>query len=244
MNHEIIPIYDRETISGDGMLFVRIDGILETMVRTPLVIASLLIIALTIPIQPSFSSTRTLDLTLYSDGSAHVSSQLEVPSLEPDFEINLFGPSIDNFVAVDENGLYLTTSEIKDNKITIDTFGSSSVTIDYDIHDLISKEGRVWTFSFDSPTNYSLLMPENSILVGIDAPPLNMDFENDQTRLELSSGLSEINYIFNPHKSTNHKSTNHKSTNHKSTNHKSTNHKSTNHKSTNHKSTNHKSTLT
>ena len=197
MNHEIIPIHNREAFREDGMLFVRNDGILETMVKTPLLIAGLMIIALTIPIQTSFSSTRTLDLTLYSDGSAHVSSQLDAPTLEPDFGISLFGPSIDNFVAVDENGLYLT-SNITDDKATIDTFGASSITIDYDIHDLISKEGRVWTFSFDSPINYSLLMPENSIIVGIIPPPINIDFENDQTRLELSSGLYEINYIFNP----------------------------------------------
>ncbi len=197
MNHEIIPIHNREVFREDGMLFVRNDGILETMVKTPLLITGLIVIALTIPIQTSFSSTRTLDLTLYSDGSAHVSSQLDAPTLEPDFEISLFGPSIDNFVAVDENGLYLT-SNVTDGKATVDTFGASSITIDYDIHDLISKEGRVWTFSFDSPINYSLLMPENSIIVGIIPPPMNIDFENDQTRLELSNGLYEINYIFNP----------------------------------------------
>jgi uncharacterized membrane protein len=39
-------------------------------------------------------------------------------------------------------------------------------------------------------------MPPNSIIVGMDALPSNMDLVNDQTKLELSSGLSEINYIF------------------------------------------------
>ena len=90
----------------------------------------------------------------------------------------------------------MLSSEIVDDKATIDTFGSSSITIDYDIHDLISKEGRVWSFSFDSPTDYSLLLPQNSIIVGMSALPSNMDIENDQTKLELGSGLSEINYIF------------------------------------------------
>jgi uncharacterized membrane protein len=160
-----------------------------------LIIAGLIVVALTMPIQTSFSSTRILDLTLYSDGSAHIAAHLDVDPLEPDFEVNLFGPSVDNFVAIGENGFYLS-SEIIGDKVTIETFGSSSITIDYDIHDLISKEGRVWTFSFDSPTDYSLLMPPNSILVGMSALPSNMELENDQTKLELSSGLSEINYIF------------------------------------------------
>jgi uncharacterized membrane protein len=195
MYPEIVPIHRKESLREDGMLFVRTEGILETMVKAPLIIAGLMIVALTMPIQTSFGSTRILDLTLYSDGSAHVSSQLEIDPLNPDYEVSLFGSSIDNFVVVGENG-FLLSSEIIDDKAMIDTFGSSSISIDYDIHDLISKEGRVWTFTLDSPTDYSLLMPPNSIIVGMDALPSNMDLINDQTKLDLSSGLFEINYIF------------------------------------------------
>ena len=195
MYPEIVPIHRKESLREDGMLFVRTEGILETMVKAPLIIAGLMVVALTMPIQTSFGSTRMLDLTLYSDGSAHISSQLDVDPLDPDYEVSLFGSSVDNFVVVGENG-FLLSSEIIDDKAMIDTFGSSSITIDYDIHDLISKEGRVWTFTLDSPTDYSLLMPPNSIIVGMDALPSNMDLVNDQTQLDLSLGLSEINYIF------------------------------------------------
>ncbi len=195
MNTQIVPIQRIESFREDGMLFVRTDGILETMVKTPLIIAGLIVVALTMPIQSSFSSTRTLDLTLYSDGSTHIATHLDIDPLEPDFEVNLFGSSVDNFVAVGENG-FLLSSEIIRDKVTIDTLGSSTITIDYDIHDLISKEGRIWTFSVDSPIDYSLLMPSNSIIIGMNILPSNMDLVNDQTKLELSSGFSEINYIF------------------------------------------------
>ena len=195
MYPEIVPIHRKESLREDGMLFVRTEGILETMVKAPLIIAGLIVVALTMPIQTSFGSTRMLDLTLYSDGSAHISSQIEVDPLDPDYEVSLFGSSIDNFVVVGENG-FLLSSEIIDDKAIIDTFGSSSISINYDIHDLISKEGRVWTFTLDSPTDYSLLMPRNSIIVGMDALPSNMVLINDQTKLDLNSGLSEINYIF------------------------------------------------
>ena len=195
MNPDIVPIHREKSLREDGMLFVRTEGILETMIKTPLIIASLIVVALTIPIQPSFSSTRTLDLTLYSDGSTHISAQFDVDPLEPDFEVNLFGPSVDNFVAVGENG-FLLSSEIIGDKATVHTFGSSTITINYDVHDLISKEGRVWTYALNSTTGYSLLMPPNSIIVGMNALPSNMDLINDQTKLELTTGLSEINYIF------------------------------------------------
>ena len=195
MNPEIVPIHSKEYLREEGMLFVRTEDIIETMAKIPLIIASLVVIAIVMPAQTSFGSTRTLELTLYPDGSTHVSSKIDVDPLAPDFETSLFGPSVDNFVAIGENG-FLLSSEIIGDKVSIDTFGSSSISIDYDIHDLISKEGRVWTFSFDSPSDYTVLMPENSVIVGMSALPINMELVNEQTKLELSTGTSEINYIF------------------------------------------------
>ncbi|MDH3191243.1 MAG: MarR family transcriptional regulator [Nitrosopumilus sp.] len=195
MNPEIVQIYYKKSIQKEGMLFVRTESILETMAKMPLIIASLFIVAIMLPTQISFGSFRTLELVIYSDGSTHISSQIDVNPLAPDFEVNLFGPSIDNFVAIGENG-FLLSSEIIDATATIDTFGSSNITIDYDIHDLISKEGRVWTFSFDSPSNYTLLMPENSVIVGMSILPNNMEMVDEQVRLDISSGPAEINFIF------------------------------------------------
>lgn len=194
MNPEIAPFHTKESLVEDGMLFVRTESILNTMIRTPLILAGLIVAAIGMPIQTSFSSTRTLELTMYSDGSTHVFTQIDVDALLPDFELDLFGPSVDNFVAVGEDG-FLLSGEIMGNKTTIDTFGSSSITIDYDIHDLISKEGRVWTFTFDAPSDFTLLLPTNSIIVGMSTIPNNMEILDEQTKLELSSGVTEINYI-------------------------------------------------
>lgn len=193
MKPEIVPIHRKEYLREDGMLFVRTDGILETMVRASFILAGLIVIALTIPLQTSFSSTRTLDLIIQSDGSTHVSSNIDVDSSY--FELSLFGSSIDNFIAIGENDSLLF-GDIIDDKVIIDTLGSSSITVDYDIHNLISKEGRVWTFSFDSPSNYSLLMPENSVIVGMSVLPNNMKQIDEQIKLELFSGPAQIEYIF------------------------------------------------
>ena len=193
MKPEIVPIHRKEYLREDGMLFVRTDDILETMVKAPLILAGLIVIALTIPMQTSFSSTRTLDLIIQSDGSTHISSHIDVDS--SNLELSLFGSSIDNFIAIGENDSILS-GDIIDDKAIIDTLGSSSVTVNYDIHDLISKEGRVWTFSFNSPLNYSLLMPENSVIVGMSVLPNNMKQIDEQIKLELFSGPTQIDYIF------------------------------------------------
>ncbi len=84
------------------MLFVRTEGILQTMAKLPILLAGLIIMAVAMPFQNSYSSTKTMDLIIYSDGSTHISSEIEVDSLEVDFALSLFGNEIDNFVAIGE----------------------------------------------------------------------------------------------------------------------------------------------
>jgi len=196
MNQEIVPVHRKEYLREDGMLFVRTDGILETMVKAPLILAGLIVIAMTIPIQSSFSSTRTLDLIIHSDGSTHVTSEIDVDSFASDFELSLFGSSVDNFVVFEAASGSLLSGDIIEDKAIVDTLGSSSIIVDYNIHDLISKEGRVWTFSFDSPSDYSLLMPETSVIIGMSVLPNSMEQIGEQIKLELSSGPAQIDYIF------------------------------------------------
>jgi uncharacterized membrane protein len=165
------------------------------MAKLPILLAGLIIMAIAMPFQNSYSSTKTMDLIIYSDGSTHIYSEIEVDSLEADFALNLFGNEIDNFVAIGENDVLLS-AEITNDVSTIGIFGSSAISINYDIHDLVSKEGRIWTFTLDAPTDYTLLMPENSVIVGMSALPLNMEIVDERMRLLLPSGPSEINYVF------------------------------------------------
>ena len=195
MNPEIMSMYGKESLREDGMLFVRTEVISDTMVKIPLLVASLIIVAAVVPIQSSFSSPRALDLIIYPDGSTHVSAEIDVDPLAADFELDLFGSTIDNLVVINENGFLLTT-DILGNFALIETFGSSVITVEYDIHDLVSKQGRVWTFSLDAPSDFTLFLPKNSAIVGMTNLPINMEIIRDQNQLTLSSGEAEINYLF------------------------------------------------
>ncbi len=196
MNPEIVPVHRKEFLGEDGMLFVRTEGIVDTMVKVPLLVASVIIVAAIMPIQSSFSSPRTLDLIIYPDGSTHVSTEIDVDPLVTDYELNLFGSTVDNLVAVGENEFLLDTDVLGDSAL-IETFGSSLISVEYDIHDLVSKQGRVWTFSLDATSDFTLLLPKNSTIVGMTNLPIDMQLINDQNQLTLSSGNTEINYLFN-----------------------------------------------
>ncbi len=195
MNQQLNPLHRQESILEDGMLFVRTESILQMMAKLPILLAGFIIMAVAMPFQNSYSSTKSMDLIIYSDGSTHISSEIEVDSLEVNFALSLFGNQIDNFVAIGENDVLLS-AEIANDTATVGTFGSSTISINYDIHDLVSKEGRIWTFTLDAPADYTLLMPENSVIVGMSALPLNMEIVDEKTRLVLPNGLSEINYVF------------------------------------------------
>ena len=195
MNTEVIQTHRENSLQEDGMLFVRTDGIIDTMTRIPLLVASLIIVVALIPIQSSFGSPRNLDLMIYPDGTTHVSTEIDVDPLSIDHELDLFGSTIDNFVVINENG-FLLNYEIIGNSVLIETFGSSVITVEYDIHDLISKQSRVWTFFLDSPSDFTLLFPKNSAIIGMTNLPIDMQLINDQNQLTLSSGETEINYLF------------------------------------------------
>lgn len=192
MSQEIPHISKTVPSLDKGMLFVRIGGIFETMVTAPLIFVGLVIVSLAMPAQASLGSARTLDLTINPDGSTHISSEFIVDS--ENLQVDLFGQSIDNLVAVDDRGSQLSGTIVGDKAI-FDSISSSNITVSYDIHDLVSKQDRVWTFLFDSPSEYSLLMPENSVIIEMSVPP-KIDLVGEQVRLELPSGPTQINYIF------------------------------------------------
>ena len=191
----IEPIQSKKSLGDYGILFVRNDSIFDTMVKTTFLIASMIIVAAMLPIQSSFSSPRDLDLIIYQDGSTHVSTEIDVDPFLTDYELNLFGSAIDNLVVVGDNE-FLLDVDVIDNSALIQTFGLSVLTIEYDIHDLVSKQGKLWTFSLDSPSDFTLLLPKNSAIVGMTNFPIDMEIINDQNQLTLSSGKTEIDYFF------------------------------------------------
>ena len=192
MNLQQIVAQKHQSPGGEMLLVGKMD-ILSTMVRLPLVVIGLVLIALSTPIQQSFASSRTLDFTIYPDGSTHVFYELDVDPLELEVPIELFGTMIENITIVDEDG-FLLSNEIDRNLAVIETFGASQISIDYDTQDLVSKTGKIWTFSIDVPEQYSIVTPKNSVIIEMSNFPTSMQVENDQSYLVFPPGQTNISY--------------------------------------------------
>jgi len=181
-----------QSLEGE-MLFVRNIGILSTMVRIPIVVIGLMLVALSVPIQQSFASSRALDFTIYQDGSTHVFYELDVDPLELEVPIELFGKMIENITIIDEDG-FLLSNEIEHSLAVIETFGASNISIDYDTQDLVSKTGKIWTFSVDASEQYSVVTPKNSVIIEMSNFPISMQVENNQSHLIFPPGQTNISY--------------------------------------------------
>ena len=178
---------------GGEMFLVGNTDILSAMVRIPIVVIGLVVVALSIPIQQSLGSSRTLDFTIYSDGSTHVFYELETNPLEPEFSTKLFGTTLENLTIIDNNG-FLLSYETMGDSVSIETLGASHISIDYDTHELVSKTGKIWKFSVDPSYEYSLLMPNDSVIVEMNNFPISMEVENEQSRLVFTPGQTNISY--------------------------------------------------
>ena len=181
-------------VSQKGMIFVRIHLILTAVIKTPIIMACVFLFSLSTFVQCTMGSPKILDFTIYADGTTHVFYQTDVDSQSPESTLNLYGTSIENLVAQDENGTLLESNETE-NTTTVETLGSSTIKVDYDTQDLVSKNGKTWTFYVNSPIDYSILLPKNSVIVGMNVAPLNIQIADDQSLISLPSGSSEINYI-------------------------------------------------
>lgn len=181
--------------SLERMLFVRITDIITEMVRAPVVAACVFLFALSSFTQYAFSSPKTLDFTIYADGTTHVFYQTDVDSQSPDFTLSLYGVNTENLVVQDENNTLLS-SKVNSNTATIATLGASTIKIDYDTPDLVSKNGKTWTFHVTSPVDYSVLLPTNSVIIGISTSPLNLQVVDGQSLVSLPGGSTDISYVF------------------------------------------------
>ena len=195
MNQESVLCRRHDHSNCDGMLLSSTEA-LRTMALVPIAAFVLILLAMTVPIQHSFGSNRTLDFSLFSDGSTHVFYELESTPLFPDSQVALFGDSIENLVVEDENG-FLLNAEATTNDPTIfevETLGASTILINYDTYSLVAKDGKVWSFAIDAPTEFTLSMPENSVIVGMTTFPIDMN-EGDTTKMLLPSGPVELTYF-------------------------------------------------
>lgn len=141
-----------------------------------------------------------LSFRIYSTGLVEVNYVVELKSNETlTTEITLIGaPFIEDKTAyviiLDENGVPVPFN-LTENKITADTLGVSLLNITYFTYDLTEKKKALWRFEVFSPINFTVILPENTTIVGLSAVPIKIVTVNGKVVVVMPAGKQCIEYV-------------------------------------------------
>lgn len=189
--------YRREIREDDlylgRMLFVRSIYAIKTMAAIPLIVASLLIATLAMSPQHSSASVKNLEIFAHKSNLADITYEIEVDPLEPVSTIDLFGEPYTTPVVRTLEG-DLIPFETSNSTIAAQTFGLSSIVLDYHTYALISKEGRFWTFEISSPADLTLQIDGYVNFLGATKEMTSNYTKAGTTMIELKAGDRTLTY--------------------------------------------------
>jgi len=145
-------------------------------------------------------SVNFLFIALFSDGTALIEQDLALNPSLPTTSVLLNGKNIESLTALDykdKSIAYRFGSE--PGQLIINSSGVPNVRLSYETPDLVNKQGRIWTFSFNSTTDFSLKLPTNSTLVELGNQfPSSITRIGEQGLLSFHKGHVQISYVIGP----------------------------------------------
>jgi uncharacterized membrane protein len=132
-------------------------------------------------------------MQVYADGSASITQSISVNSSDVSITVPLLSPIITNVIATDQNGSPLSF-QISNGNITVYTIGATGATIQYDTDSLTSKQGSVWSLSFSTQYNLTVILPARSSLSYVTGTPTSLSEQNGSPVVMVSPGNWSISY--------------------------------------------------
>lgn len=174
--------------------------IFERKMRSPRLVGAvlaLLLVSMTlaVPLASCEPSYTPLELTfvVYADGYVTVDYFCDVDPTKVEVNVSLFGSLYEDVLVEDQDGLPLDHTSI-DGGVAVDTIGAASVLISYVTTDLTGKAGQIWTFTVDTPTPTSVLLPPGATIMSLNAVPQAMGTIDDSLLLLMPAGELDVSY--------------------------------------------------
>lgn len=142
-------------------------------------------------------SISSLFIALFSDGTALIEQDLVVNPLFPNTAVVLYGKTVNGLNAMDYKGKSIEyQSSQQPGEVVINSTGVSNARLSYETPDLVNKQGRTWTFSFNSTTGFSLKLPTNSTIIDLGKQfPTSVTQIGEQGLLTFHPGHIQISYL-------------------------------------------------
>jgi uncharacterized membrane protein len=160
----------------------------------------LLVLVFLLITTPSFVNAQdetvpvSLEVKLYTDGSALISYKLESDPSEVRTEVELFGENYNKLTVKNEEDLPLS-STITLSGLTIDTLGASELAIIYSTSDLTTKIGPIWDFNLTSPIMVKITLPEGAAIFDLGNIPIEIGTVNGVQYLQMPPGDVYVSFL-------------------------------------------------
>jgi uncharacterized membrane protein len=142
--------------------------------------------------QPHYTPSE-LSFIVYSYGYVVIDYEVDVDPTRSRVNVSLFGELYEYLLLENQDGLWLDYSPIEGG-LAIDTLGAISVTISYQTTDLTGKSGQIWTFTAQTPTSSSVVLPGEATIRSLSPMPLAMSDLNGNLLLTMPAGSLELSY--------------------------------------------------
>ena len=147
------------------------------------------------PTQPY--TINSLFITLMPDGQSKVQYDISVDPRKQETTVKLFGQTR-NLTAQELSGNNSIESSLSEDleNVTLVSLGVTNVNIQYDTPDLTQKNGRIWSFSLNSPTRFSVILPPNSIVIDWGKQnPILIKRAGEQNLITFDAGNVQLRYM-------------------------------------------------
>jgi uncharacterized membrane protein len=142
-------------------------------------------------------SISSLFIALFSDGTALIEQDVVVNPFLPNTAVVLYGKTVEGLNVMNYKGKSIEYQPSQQpGEVVINSTGISNARLSYETPDLVNKQGRTWTFSFNSTTGFSLKLPTNSTIVDLGKQfPASVTQIGEQGLLTFHPGHIQISYV-------------------------------------------------
>jgi len=158
--------------------------------------ALLILVALMLPIASAQEDyvPMSMNITLYSEGTARVEYLVESDPNMVRTLVQLPGPPFINLVIRDENG-YPLWSTASGHDVTVDSIGAQRLFINYLTESLTSSEGPIWSVNVTSPVETRVVLPEGAALFDMSDRPIEIGVQGNSQYLDFSPAEIWVYYV-------------------------------------------------
>ncbi|NJE42216.1 helix-turn-helix domain-containing protein [Thermococcus sp. GR6] len=142
-----------------------------------------------VPVVSGEYTVSSLVLTVYKDGYVKVECEILPSDYAAQIEVSLLGEHYENLFVEDENGNPLNF-RLDNGSLLIYSEDAQVVKVSYYTPDLTSKDGIVWTLKVSSESPFTVVLPENSIVVDLSDIPLEIAGDS----ITMPSGNQSVSY--------------------------------------------------